>query len=94
MAHDISEAKARLVALEAAEKKRKHKKAAHDLGFDVTGDYDAWKVLDDLRTATLRARREKAGTDDREPKDAGVGVTTVGGWTSLSPGTYYSGTIR
>lgn len=58
MAHDVTEAKARLEKLHNSETRRKHKDAAVAAGFDVLADYEAWQVLEDLRNATLKSRRE------------------------------------
>jgi len=74
MDYDIEEAKERIEKLKRSEAKRKHREAATAKGFTRLADYDVWLVLEDLRTRTLRAEREKANKE-----------TTGTGWVSITP---------
>lgn len=90
MAHDVTEAKARLEKLHNSETRRKHKGAAVTAGFDVLADYEAWQVLEDLRNATLKSRREieEAERKKEAPKYSGNFTTPHYNFTAPS---YYSG---
>ncbi|KQW07622.1 hypothetical protein ASC66_01080 [Leifsonia sp. Root4] len=78
MAHDIENAQERLANLRDKKEEREHKEAVERAGFDNAGDYEAWRVLEDLRALTLSERR--AAEIAAEPKKANGGI--VVGWAA------------
>jgi len=86
MAHDIENAQARLERLREKKAKREHKEEVERAGFSLSEDYEAWRVLEDLRALTLSERR--AAVLAAEPKRANGGLVVNGslgdGWISGS----------
>lgn len=69
MAHEIENAHDRLDKLREQKEEREHKETVHRAGFDNADDYDAWRVLEDLRNLTLSER--KAVEDAAAPRREG-----------------------
>ena len=84
MEYDIEETKERIEKLKRSEARRKRREAATAKGFTRVEDYDVWLVLEDLRTRTLRAER------DRNPTKA-----TGTEWVDITPDlSAFHGAIR
>jgi len=77
MAHEIENAFDRLDKLREKKEKREHEEAVSRAGFDNADDYDAWKVLEDLRNLTLSERQAIA--DAAEPRREGGRSITLNG---------------
>lgn len=65
----------RLEDLKAKSEKRLYKKKVYDAGFDHADDYEAWKLLNDLRDLTFKERKAAMFSDPAK----GSGVKVSGG---------------
>ena len=75
MTRDITNAQKRLDRLQAKRAEREHNETVHRAGFNNSDDYDAWRVLEDLRNLTLSERR--AAEEAAAPKKAAGASITI-----------------